>query len=144
MQKSDNRVTLEELYMTYSHDINALVGPLCVFGAWPKLEICSEKDFVTVVTSWGKCYTINSGIDGQVKTVDKAGVASGLKVILDAQVHDYSIVGASQGFKVLVHGQGEYINVMKGTNVGPGQHAFMALSQKRVCSLLFALLCLFV
>ena len=79
------------------------------------------------------CYTFNSGTDGKVKTVNSAGVSSGLTVILDAQTPEYTEGRYSEGFKVLVHGQGEYINEWEGINVGPGQHVLIALSQKRVC-----------
>ena len=139
VQKSGLRVDFEELYWTYSQDIKALYADVCFFGR-EKNEKCSAKDFVPILTSFGMCYTFNSGADGKVKAVDTAGVSSGLTVMLDAQTRDYFIGRFSAGFKVLVHGQGEYIDGWKGINVGPGQHAVIALSQKRVCFLV----CLFV
>ena len=78
------------------------------------------------------CYTFNSGTDGKVKMVDSAEVSSGLTVILDAQIHEYTDRKYSEGFKLLVHGQSEYIDEWEGINVGPGQHILIALSQKRV------------
>ena len=90
-----------------------------------------------MVTPWGMCYTFNSGIDGTVKSVNTAGVSSGLSVILDTQTYEYIQGKYSEGFKVLIHGQGEYFDEWEGINVGPGQHAFIALSQKRVCLLCY-------
>ena len=90
-----------------------------------------------MVTPWGMCYTFNSGNDGTVKSVDTAGVVSGLTVILDTQTYEYTQGKYSEGFKVLIHGQGEYFDEWEGINVGPGQHAFIALSQKRVCLFCF-------
>ena len=81
----------------------------------------------------GMCCTFNSGTDGKVRTVDSAGVSSGLTVILDIQTHEYTYGRYSEGFKVMVHGQGEYIDEWEGINVGPGQHVLIALLQKRVC-----------
>ena len=131
MQKSGHSADLEELYRTYSQDINALVSPWCLFD--PEPEGCSSKDFVPTIYEYGMCYTFNSGTDERVKKVHASGVSNGLRVILDAQTHDYFLGRFSQGFTVLVHGQGQYVDEWEGTNVGPGQHAFIALSQKRVC-----------
>ncbi|KAL9970016.1 hypothetical protein ACROYT_G022324 [Oculina patagonica] len=91
---------------------------------------CSAKDFVPMVTAWGMCYTFNSGTYGKVKTIDTVGVSSGFSVILDAQTSEYTFGKLSEGFKVLIHGQGEYIDEWEGINVGPGQRASIALSQK--------------
>ena len=78
------------------------------------------------------CYTFNSGADGKMKTVDNAGVSSGLTVFLDTQAHEYTYGRYSEGFKVMVHGRGEYIDEWEGFNVGPGQHVLIAPSHKRV------------
>ena len=131
MQQSFHRPDAEEFYRYYGQNISSLLGPLCIFG-WKELK-CFARDFVPMKTPWGVCYTFNSGTDGQVKTVDSGGVSSGFSVILDAQTSEYTFGKFSEGFKVLIHGQGEYIDEWEGINVGPGQHASIALSQKRVC-----------
>ena len=132
MKKSFHRPDQEEFFRHYSQSVTALVGPMCYFG-WEELD-CFPKDFVPLVTPWGMCYTFNSGTDGKpVKTVDSAGVSSGLTVILDAQTHEYTYGRYSEGFKVMVHGQGEYIDEWEGINVGPGQHVVIALLHKKVC-----------
>ena len=131
MNKSSHRPDIEEFLQRYSQNISALVGPICEFG-WEQIP-CSVNDFATLVTPWGMCYTFNSGTDSEVKRVDSAGVSSGLTIILDAQTYEYTQGKYSEGFKVLVHGQGEYFDQWEGINVGPGQHAVVALSQKRVC-----------
>lgn len=129
MQTSGHQPSIEELYRNFSQNISEFAGTTCTFG-WQETE-CSAKDFVPMVTPWGMCYTFNSGIDGTVKSVDTAGVSSGLTVILDTQTYEYTQGKFSEGFKVLIHGQGEYFDEWEGINVGPGQHAFIALSQKR-------------
>ena len=131
MNKSFHRPDQEDFFRHYSQNISTLVGPMCYFG-WEELD-CFAKDFVPLVTPRGMCYTFNSGNDGKVKTVNSAGVSTGLTVILDAQTHEYTYGRYSEGFKVLVHGQGEYMDDWEGINVGPGQHVLIALLQKRVC-----------
>ncbi|KAJ7371670.1 hypothetical protein OS493_023698 [Desmophyllum pertusum] len=130
MRQFNHRPDLEGFHRHYSQDISALIGPTCLFG-WERF-ICTAKDFVPMVTPWGMCYTFNSGTDGKVKTVDSGGVSSGLSIMLDTQISEYTQGKFSEGFKVLIHGQGEYIDEWEGINVGPGQHAVIALSQKRV------------
>ena len=131
MEKSFHRPDQEEFFRHYSQNISTLVGPMCYFG-WEELD-CFANEFVPLVTPRGMCYTFNSGTDGKVKTVNSAGVSTGLTVILDAQTHEYTYGRYSEGFKVLVHGQGEYMDDWEGINVGPGQHVLIALLQKRVC-----------
>ena len=131
LQQTLHRPDFENFIWHYSQDISALFGPMCIFG-WEE-RTCSGEDFLPIVTEWGKCYTFNSGTDGFVETMDTGGVSSGLSIILNAQTHEYSYGKFSEGFKVLIHGQGEYIDEWEaGINVGPGQHAVIALTEKRV------------
>ena len=133
MEQSNHRPNIEGFFRHYSQNISSLMGPLCTFG-WEKVD-CFARDFVPIVNRWGMCYTFNSETDGDVRRVDTAGVSSGLSVILDAQTPEYTYGKFSEGFKVLIHGQGEYFDEFEGINVGPGQHAFIGLSQKRVCTI---------
>ena len=135
MKLKSHRMDTEEFLQHYSLDITDLIGPLCTFG-WEELT-CSAKDFVPIVTEWGMCYTFNSGAGGKVRKVDTAGVSSGMSLILDTQTSEYTQGKFSEGFKVLIHGQGEYFDEFEGINVGPGQHAVIALSQKRVRQITF-------
>ena len=141
MEQSFHRPDVEEFFRYYSQNISSLLRPLCKFG-WEELE-CFASDFVPMVTRWGLCFTFNSGTDGNLKKVDSSGVSSGLTVILDAQTYEYTFGKYSEGFKVLVHGPGEYFDEWEGINVGPGQHASIAVSQKRVCITLVFLFFLF-
>ena len=127
MQQTSHRPDLDTFIWHFSQDINALFGPMCTFG-WEELD-CSANDFVPIETQWGK---FNSETDGKMKTVDSGGISSGLSIILDAQTYEYSYGRFSEGFKVVIHKQGEYIDQWEGINVGPGQHAVIALSEKRV------------
>ena len=130
IKRSSHRLDIEAFTRHYSQDINSLAGPACTFG-WDK-STCSTKDFAPMVTQWGMCYTFNSGAEEKIKKVESGGVSSGLNFILDAQTWDYTQGKFSEGFKVLIHQQGEYVDEWEGINVGPGQHAVIALSQKRV------------
>ena len=132
MQQTLHRPDVDTFYRYFSQDIEALFGPVCEFG-WDGRLDCSPEDFVSTVAPWGVCYTFNSGTDDEIKTVDSGGVTDGLSVMLDVQTHEYTYGKYSVGFKVLIHGQGEYIDEWAGINVGPGQHAVIALSEKRVC-----------
>ena len=64
--------------------------------------------------------------------MNSAGVSFGFSVILDAKTDEYSYGKFSEGFKVIIHKQGEFVDEWEGINVGPGQHAVIALSEKRV------------
>ncbi|KAL9970021.1 hypothetical protein ACROYT_G022330 [Oculina patagonica] len=132
MQKSGQRPNIEEFYQNFGQDVSALVPLMpkgCTFGLGE--TECSAEDFVPMVTPWGMCYTFNLGTNGNVRTVNTTGVSNGLSVILDAQTNEYTQGKFSEGFKVIIHGQGEYVDQWEGINVGPGQHAVIALSQKR-------------
>lgn len=130
IQVSNHRIEVESFYQKYSLNISNLLGPTCQFS-WRQTQ-CSITDFDPTVTEWGMCYTFNSGRESEIKIVDTAGVSSGLTLLLDANIAEYTRGKFSEGFKVLIHGQGEYYDEFDGISVGPGQHASIALSQKRV------------
>ena len=129
MQESAHYIDRENLHRYYSQEIESLVGPKCEFDV---VANCSAKDFAPLVTQWSKCYTFNSGKNGKIKRVNSAGVSFGFSVILDAKTEEYSYGKFSEGFKVIIHKQGEFVDEWEGINVGPGQHAVIALSEKRV------------
>ena len=129
IQKSLHYIDKEVMYRYFSQELDFLIGPACSF----KINIhCSARDFVPLLTKWGKCYTFNSGTNDKLKRVNSAGISFGFAVILDVQREEYSYGKVSEGFKVVIHKQGEFIDEWEGINVGPGQHALIALSEKRV------------
>ena len=129
MQRSRHYIDKENLYRYYSQDLNSLLGPRCYFNFD---TTCSEKDFVSFVTQWSKCYTFNSGENGKIMRSRHSGVSFGLFVIFDAQTGEGSHGKYSEGFKVLIHKQGEFFNEWEGISVAPGQHAVITVSEKRV------------
>lgn len=133
MQQSRHIPDIDSFFRYYGQDISDLLGPECYYD-WSETD-CYDKDFVSMTTQWGKCYTFNSGAYGRKFTVTSSGVSSGLTVILDAQTDEYSYGKFSEGFKVVIHGQGQFIDKWKGINVGPGQHVIIALPEKRVTSI---------
>ncbi|CAH3163761.1 unnamed protein product [Porites evermanni] len=128
LQKSLHYIDKEVMYRYFSQELDFLIGPACSF----KISIhCSARDFVHLETKWGKCYTFNSGKNDKIKNANSAGISFGFAVILDVQTEEYSYGKVSEGFKVVIHQQGEFIDEWEGINVGPGQHAVIALSEKR-------------
>ena len=129
IQKSLHYIDQEVMYRHFSQELDFLIGPACSF----KINIhCSARDFVPLLTKWGKCYTFNSGKNDKIKRVNSAGISFGFAVVLDVQTEEYSYGKVSEGFKVVIHKQGEFIDEWEGINVGPGQHAVIELSEKRV------------
>ena len=53
-------------------------------------EICSYKDFKTIYTRYGKCYSFNNPDNlADTKQTLKGGVDNGLELLLDVQQNEY-------------------------------------------------------
>ncbi|CDQ56965.1 unnamed protein product [Oncorhynchus mykiss] len=53
-------------------------------------ENCTHQNFTTIYTRYGKCYTFNSGLDGNpLLTTLKGGTGNGLEIMLDIQQDEY-------------------------------------------------------
>ncbi|KAK3512275.1 hypothetical protein QTP70_002267 [Hemibagrus guttatus] len=53
-------------------------------------ERCGPRNFSTIFTRYGKCYTFNSGLDGQpLRITTKGGMGNGLELMLDIQQDEY-------------------------------------------------------
>ncbi|KAL2097813.1 hypothetical protein ACEWY4_007020 [Coilia grayii] len=78
-------------------------------------ENCTHKNFTPIYTRYGKCYTFNSGLDGNpLLTTLKGGTGNGLEVMLDIQQDEYLPVWGETdetsyeaGIKVQIHSQDE-------------------------------------
>ncbi|XP_033994131.1 acid-sensing ion channel 1C isoform X1 [Trematomus bernacchii] len=102
-------------------------------------ESCTYKNFSTIYTRYGKCYTFNSGKDGNpLLTTLKGGTGNGLEIMLDIQQDEYLPVWGETdetsyeaGIKVQIHSQDEppFIDQL-GFGVAPGFQTFVSCQQQ--------------
>ncbi|XP_037133086.1 acid-sensing ion channel 1C isoform X1 [Syngnathus acus] len=102
-------------------------------------ETCTAKNFSTIYTRYGKCYTFNSGLDGNpLLTTLKGGTGNGLEIMLDIQQDEYLPVWGETdetsyeaGIKVQIHSQDEppFIDQL-GFGVAPGFQTFVSCQQQ--------------
>ena len=77
IQKSLHYIDKEVMYRHFSQELDFLIGPACSF----KINMhCSARDFVPLLTKWGKCYTFNSGKNDKIKRVSSAGISFGISI----------------------------------------------------------------
>ncbi|XP_028654372.2 acid-sensing ion channel 1B isoform X1 [Erpetoichthys calabaricus] len=104
-------------------------------------EICGPRNFSTIFTRYGKCYTFNSGLDNKplLMTV-KGGMGNGLELMLDIQQDEYLPVWGETdetsfeaGIKVQIHSQSEppFIDQL-GFGVAPGFQTFVSCQEQRL------------
>ncbi|XP_058878974.1 acid-sensing ion channel 1C isoform X2 [Acipenser ruthenus] len=102
---------------------------------------CGAENFTTIYTRYGKCYTFNSGLDGNpILTTLKGGTGNGLEIMLDIQQDEYLPVWGETdetsyeaGVKVQIHSQDEppFIDQL-GFGVAPGFQTFVSCQQQRL------------
>nr|XP_020451453.1 acid-sensing ion channel 1-like isoform X4 [Monopterus albus] len=102
---------------------------------------CGPENFTTIYTRYGKCYTFNSGLDGNpLLTTLKGGMGNGLEIMLDIQQDEYLPVWAETdetsyeaGIKVQIHSQDEppFIDQL-GFGVAPGFQTFVSCQQQQL------------
>ncbi|XP_033854571.1 acid-sensing ion channel 1C isoform X3 [Acipenser ruthenus] len=102
---------------------------------------CTFKNFTPIYTRYGKCYTFNSGLDGNpILTTLKGGTGNGLEIMLDIQQDEYLPVWGETdetsyeaGVKVQIHSQDEppFIDQL-GFGVAPGFQTFVSCQQQRL------------
>ncbi|XP_049602943.1 acid-sensing ion channel 1C isoform X2 [Syngnathus scovelli] len=104
-------------------------------------ETCTAKNFSTIYTRYGKCYTFNSGLDGNpLLTTLKGGTGNGLEIMLDIQQDEYLPVWGETdetsyeaGIKVQLHAQSEppFLHQL-GFGVAPGFQTFVSTQEQRL------------
>uniref|UniRef100_H3DLN0 Acid-sensing ion channel 1 n=1 Tax=Tetraodon nigroviridis TaxID=99883 RepID=H3DLN0_TETNG len=104
-------------------------------------ELCGPRNFSTIFTRYGKCYTFNSGKNGQPLLVTmKGGMGNGLELMLDIQQDEYLPVWGETdetsfeaGIKVQIHTQNEppFIDQL-GFGVAPGFQTFVSCQEQRL------------
>ncbi|XP_040027052.2 acid-sensing ion channel 1C isoform X2 [Gasterosteus aculeatus] len=104
-------------------------------------ESCTHRNFSTIYTRYGKCYTFNSGLDGNpLLTTLKGGTGNGLEIMLDIQQDEYLPVWGETdetsyeaGIKVQLHAQSEppFLHQL-GFAVAPGFQTFVCSQEQRL------------
>ncbi|XP_056912242.1 acid-sensing ion channel 1C isoform X1 [Takifugu flavidus] len=104
-------------------------------------ETCTSRNFSTIYTRYGKCYTFNSGLDGNpLLTTLKGGTGNGLEIMLDIQQDEYLPVWGETdetsyeaGIKVQLHTQSEppFLHEL-GFGVAPGFQTFVSTQEQRL------------
>ncbi|KAK6466872.1 acid-sensing ion channel 1 isoform X5 [Huso huso] len=104
-------------------------------------ELCGPRNFSTIFTRYGKCYTFNSGLDDKPLLVTmKGGTGNGLELMLDIQQDEYLPVWGETdetsfeaGIKVQIHTQDEppFIDQL-GFGVAPGFQTFVSCQEQRL------------
>ncbi|XP_072297795.1 acid-sensing ion channel 1C isoform X5 [Eucyclogobius newberryi] len=127
---------MTDFYNRTGHDIKEMLLQ-CTFRG----EECYPANFTTIYTRYGKCYTFNSGQDGNpLLTTLKGGTGNGLEIMLDIQQDEYLPVWGETdetsyeaGIKVQLHSHSEpaFLHEL-GFGVAPGFQTFVAVQQQRL------------
>ncbi|XP_074545247.1 acid-sensing ion channel 1C isoform X5 [Halichoeres trimaculatus] len=127
---------MTDFYNRTGHDINDMLLQ-CTFRG----EDCYPVNFTTIYTRYGKCYTFNSGLDGNpLLTTLKGGTGNGLEIMLDIQQDEYLPVWGETdetsyeaGIKVQLHTQSEppFLHEL-GFGVAPGFQTFVSTQEQRL------------
>ncbi|KAF7208160.1 acid-sensing ion channel 1B isoform X3 [Nothobranchius furzeri] len=127
---------MREFYDRTGHDIKDMLLACSYRGSE-----CSAEQFKVIFTRYGKCYTFNSGLDGQpLKVTTKGGMGNGLELMLDIQQDEYLPVWGETdetsfeaGIKVQIHTQDEppFIDQL-GFGVAPGFQTFVSCQEQRL------------
>ena len=130
LNHSSERLFNEEEFLSkYGHDMASMFVLYCRFM---KEDICSDKDFVPILTQYGLCHTFNSGQNKPVLHSLLEGPDLGLNIVLDVQLNESTLSEFSTGLKVIVHDQNTFVNRHSGFNVLPGTHASVAVKLRKV------------
>ncbi|XP_078348641.1 acid-sensing ion channel 2-like isoform X3 [Oculina patagonica] len=119
----------EQFLEKYGHDITGMFFLYCLFS----FEIvCSEKDFVPILTDKGICYTFNSGDNNSsLYNSTMEGPELGLSILLNVQTNESTASDYSTGLQVIVHDQKTYVNRNNGFNIFPGSHTSVAVKLRQ-------------
>ena len=112
-------------YFRYSgHQLEQMVYS-CTYAG----ENCLHS-FTQRSSSYGNCYTFNSGINASVLYSNKRGHRYGLELLLNVEQYEYFLAeSVSVGFDVFIHDQTHfpYYENIDGFSITPGQETQVAL-----------------
>ncbi|XP_035285530.1 acid-sensing ion channel 1C isoform X6 [Anguilla anguilla] len=127
---------MTDFFNRTGHDINEMLLQ-CTFRGTG----CFAHNFTTIYTRYGKCYTFNSGKDGNpLLTTLKGGTGNGLEIMLDIQQDEYLPVWGETdetsyeaGVRVQIHSQAEPAFIQElGFGVAPGFQTFVSTQEQRL------------
>lgn len=122
----------EEFLVRYGHEFRSMFVAFCHFQ-FNRVRPCSDKDFVPTLTSYGICFTFNSGYNNTpLLRSFVEGPDAGLNILLDVQTNESTVNDFSNGLKVIVHDQNTFVNRHAGLNIMPGVHARVTIGVKKV------------
>ncbi|XP_033108974.1 acid-sensing ion channel 5-like [Anneissia japonica] len=95
-----------------------------------KEKKCGGQNFTHLFTSFGNCFTFNSGKYNDVLKVRQPGAGNALQLMINIQQDEYTETSEGNmeaGLKILVHPQNEPPLIeSKGLAVPPGVHAYVS------------------
>ncbi|XP_038057118.1 acid-sensing ion channel 1B-like [Patiria miniata] len=104
-----------------------------------KTKSCSPANFSHVFTSFGNCWTFNSGKTGPILRETQAGSGNGVRMLIDIQQSEYTETvdgNIPAGLKVLIHDQGTPPLVESaGLAISPGVYAFIGVRKQQYLNL---------
>ncbi|XP_058617133.1 acid-sensing ion channel 1B isoform X2 [Onychostoma macrolepis] len=132
----DSQPSMRQLLDRLGHQLEEMLL-YCRFQG----QLCGPRNFSTIFTRYGKCYTFNSGQDGRPLLITmKGGMGNGLELMLDIQQDEYLPVWGETdetsfeaGIKVQIHTQDEppFIDQL-GFGVAPGFQTFVSCQEQRL------------
>ncbi|XP_006818453.1 acid-sensing ion channel 4-A-like [Saccoglossus kowalevskii] len=129
--KKDNYKNRTEQTRKWAHQIDEML----VYCTWATDTACSARNFTTVMTDFGVCYTFNRHFSNILR-VKHRGSRYGLYLVMNAQQHEYVPLNNNNGvgFKVLIHAQHDTPRVSQlGMSVSPGMDVTIAMRMKELC-----------
>ena len=127
----DNSITLEEAIQNGGQRLDEFIveceflGVPCDFG----------RDFTSVMTPLGLCYTFNGRNDaGRYKNVSGIGYRHGLELVLNVQQDEFAATFTHEaGARVVIHNQDDPPSVLEnGLAVPIGQSAYMSIRARQI------------
>ncbi|XP_043089599.1 acid-sensing ion channel 2-like [Puntigrus tetrazona] len=89
----DSQPSMKQLLDRLGHQLEEMLL-YCRFQG----QLCGPRNFSTIFTRYGKCYTFNSGQDGRPLLITmKGGMGNGLELMLDIQQDEYLPVWGETG-----------------------------------------------
>ena len=132
LNREKTSFNMEEFLRVYSRNIsNLMYFKVSSYG--PTFAHVTERDFVEMMTEFGKCFTFNSGKSGSpIKRISASGSSFGLNLVLDLAVDENVMAMWADGVRVMIHNQGEYFDLWNGVLVSPGTVASVLVHKRKV------------
>lgn len=124
-----DEVILEDLIYNARHKMESFILN-CTFMGIP----CAKDDFIPFLTTFGLCYTFNSGFMKPVIRASGTGMRQGLTVFVDIDQDQYvASPSLDAGMRVVVLPQSEPpIPLDQGIAVPPGTNGFIGLTRRDI------------